>query len=70
LDHEFAGSLTKTYPRIAQYVAQHYHEVGCFDFNEDKSYIVLAENGRMPVRSFGDLPCFASPEPSQLSRRQ
>jgi len=70
LDHEFAGSMAGTYPRIAQYVTQHYHEVGRFDINEDKVYILLAENGRLPVRSFGDLPCFASPEQSQLSRSQ
>jgi len=70
LDHEFAGSLARTYPRIAQYVTQRYHEVGRFDFNEDKNYIVLAENGRMPLRSFGDLPCFASPEQTQLSRTE
>jgi hypothetical protein len=70
LDHEFAGSLARTYPRIAQYVTQRYHEVGRFDFNEDKDYIVLAENGRMPLRSFGDLPCFASPEQTQLSRSE
>jgi hypothetical protein len=70
LDHEFAGSLARTYPRIAQYVTQRYHEVGRFDFNEDKNYIVLAENGRMPLRSFGDLPCFASPEQTQLSRSE
>jgi hypothetical protein len=70
LDHEFAGSMAGTYPRIAQYVTQHYHEVGRFDINEDKVYILLAENGRLAVRSFGDLPCFASPEQSQLSRSQ
>lgn len=70
LDHEFADSMARTYPRIAGYVTQHYHEIGRFDFNEDKAYILYAENGRMPVRSFGDLPCFASPERSQLSRSQ
>jgi hypothetical protein len=70
LDHEFAGSMAQTYPRIAGYVTQHYHEIGRFDINEDKAYILLAENGRMPVRSFGDLPCFASPQQSQLSRSQ
>ena len=32
--------------------------------------ILLAENGRMPVGSFGDLPCFASPEQSQRRGRQ
>ena len=68
LDHEFANSMTQTYPRIAQYVTQHYHEIGHFDLNEDKAYVMLAENGRMPVRSFGNLPCFASAEQSQLSR--
>jgi hypothetical protein len=62
LDHEFADGLARTYPRIAAHVSQHYHQVGRFDFNEDQEYILLAENGRMPVGSFGDLPCFASPE--------
>jgi hypothetical protein len=70
LDNEFAGSMAQTYPRIAGYVTEHYHEIGRFDINEDKAYILLAENGRMPVRSFGDLPCFASPQQSQLSRSQ
>jgi hypothetical protein len=62
--------MMQTYPRIAGYVTQHFHEIGRFDINEDKDYILLAENGRMPVRSFGDLPCFASPEQSHLSRSQ
>jgi hypothetical protein len=70
LDNEFASSMMQTYPRIAGYVTQHFHEIGRFDINEDKDYILLAENGRMPVRSFGDLPCFASPEQSHLSRSQ
>jgi hypothetical protein len=70
LDNEFAGSMMQTYPRIAGYVTQHYHEIGRFDVSQDKAYILLAENGRMPVRSFGDLPCFASPEQSHLSRSQ
>ena len=70
LDNEFAGSMARTYPRIGRYVTERYHEIGRFDYNEDKAYIVLAENGRMPVRSFGNLPCFASPEQVQLSRSQ
>lgn len=70
LDHQFADSIAQTYPRIARYVTQHYHEIGRFDLNEDKAYILLAERGRIPVRSFGELPCFASPEQSQLSRNQ
>jgi len=70
LDHEFAAGIARTYPRIAAHLAQHYHEIGRFDFNEDQAYILLAENGRMPVRSFGDLPCFTPPERSQLSRSQ
>jgi hypothetical protein len=61
--------MTRTYPRIGRYVTEHYHEIGHFDYNEDKAYTLLAENGRMPVRSFGDLPCFASPEQVQLSRQ-
>jgi hypothetical protein len=78
LDHEFAGGIARTYPRIAAHLTQHYHQIGRFDLNEDKAYILnkdkayilLVENGRMPVRSFGDLPCFTSPERSQLSRSQ
>ena len=70
LDNQFAGSMTRTYPRIGRYVTEHYHEIGRFDYNEDKAYILLAENGRIPVRSFGNLPCFASPEQVQLSRSQ
>jgi len=70
LDNEFAGSMTRTYPRIGRHVTEHYHEIGRFDYNEDKAYLLLAENGRMPVRSFGNLPCFASPEQGQLSRSQ
>ena len=70
LDNEFAGSMARTYPRIGRYVTEHYHEIGRFDYNEDKAYILLAENGRIPVRSFGNLPCFASPEQVQLSRSQ
>ena len=70
LDNEFAGSMARTYPRIGRYVTERYHEIGRFDYNEDKAYIVPAENGRMPVRSFGNLPCFASPEQVQLSRSQ
>ena len=70
LDNQFAGSMTRTYPRIGRYVTEHYHEIGRFDYNEDKAYILLAENGRMPVRSFGNLPCFALPEQVQLSRSQ
>jgi hypothetical protein len=70
LDNEFAGSMTRTYPRIGRYVTEHYHEIGRFDYDEHKAYILLAENGRMPVRSFGNLPCFASPEQLQVSRGQ
>jgi len=70
LDNESAGSTMQTYPRVAAYVTERYHEIGRFDVGQGKVYILLAENGRLPVRSFGDLPCFASPEQSQLSRSQ
>jgi hypothetical protein len=70
LDNESASSTMQTYPRVAAYVTQHYREVGRFDAGQAKAYIILAENGRTPVRSFGDghLPCFAPPEQSHLSR--
>jgi len=70
LDNETDTSTMQTYPRIAAYVTRHYHEVGRFDASQGKAYIVLAENGRRPVRSFGDdkLPCFMPPVQSQFSR--
>jgi len=70
LDNESASSTMQTYPRVAAYVTQRYHEIGRFDAGQGKAYIMLAENGRMPVRSFGDFPCFASREQAQLSRSQ
>lgn len=70
LDNETDSATMQTYPRVAAHVNRRYHEIGRFAAGQGKTYIILAENGRMPVRLFGDLPCFASPEPSQLSRSQ
>ena len=70
LDNESVSSTMQEYPRVAAYVTQRYHEIGRFDAGQGKAWIILAENDRMPVRSFGDFPCFASIEQSQLSRSQ
>jgi hypothetical protein len=72
LDSQVVSSVMQTYPRIATYVTQRYHEVGRFDLTEGKAYIVMAENARVPVRFFGagNLPCFVSQEQTQLSRFQ
>jgi hypothetical protein len=72
LDNETASSTMQTYPRIAASVTQRYLEVGRFEAGQGKVCIILAENGRMRVRWFGDghLPCVVSPEQSQLSRFQ
>jgi hypothetical protein len=58
-----------TYPRIAAYVKQRYHEAGRFGVGQGKEYIVLAENARKPAGTFmpGNLPCFVAPQQQQLS---
>jgi hypothetical protein len=72
LDNEEADSLMHNYPAIAAYVGQRYHEATRFDAGQGKAYIVLVENARTPVRSFGgdSLPCFVPQESTHLSQVQ
>lgn len=69
LDNETESSVMQTYPRIAAYVRQRYHEAGRIGVGQGKEYIVLAENVRMPVRTFmpENLPCYVPAQHPQLS---
>jgi hypothetical protein len=63
LDSETAQEVRRGYPRIAEHLSAEYHPIGTFPVSGDKRFIVLAENGRAPVRTYGAerLPCFAGP---------
>jgi len=52
----------KTYPRIAAYIRDRYHEIARFDAGQGKAYIVLGENARPQVGRFepGDVPCYTT----------
>ena len=64
LDSETEQEIREGHPRIAEYLAATYHGVGSFPISGDKRLIVLAENGRTPVRTFGPdgMPCYTAGE--------
>jgi hypothetical protein len=49
------------YSRLGSYVEARYHEIGRFPVGPGKEFILLADNGRTPLKRFGaqQLPCFA-----------
>jgi hypothetical protein len=60
LDSETEGEIRAGYPRLARYLSERYHEVGRLPISGDKRFIILAENGREPVRVVGAdrMPCY------------
>jgi hypothetical protein len=66
LDSETEHEMRQHYPRVAAYVAEVYQHVADFPAGGDKRFIVLAERGRVPVRSFGAdaLPCYTAGRPA------
>jgi hypothetical protein len=61
LDSETEQEIRTGYPRVAGYLNEAYRRVGSFPISGEKRFIVLAENDRTPVGTFGDaqLPCYA-----------
>lgn len=66
-DSDTAMQMMNTYPRIATYVRQRYHQIARFQASPTKAFIVLAENDRKPLGAFehDQLPCFAALERTQ-----
>ena len=61
LDSETEQEIRRGYSRIADPLSLRYHTIATFPVSGDKRFVVLAENGRPPVREYGAerLPCFA-----------
>jgi hypothetical protein len=62
MDSETEREMGQGYPRVSQYVSEAYHRVAEFPISGDKTFIVLGERRRTPVRRFGagQLPCYAA----------
>jgi hypothetical protein len=62
LDSETEREMGQGYPRVSQYVSEAYQRIGEFPISGDKTFIVLGERRRTPVRRFGagQLPCYAA----------
>jgi hypothetical protein len=46
MDNQTQQEMLHDYPRIGAHVVQHYHEAERFTISADKSFVVLAQNGR------------------------
>ena len=61
MDSETEQEMTQDYPRIVDYVRSRYHEISRTPIGKGKDFIVLAQNSRRALRTFGpQLPCFTS----------
>jgi hypothetical protein len=73
MDSETDQEMPGSFPPVHAYVASRYREVARFPIAGEKSFIVLADENRTVVRTFGDerLPCFSPVDaPDDLGGRR
>jgi hypothetical protein len=60
MDSETQKEMEQVYPRVTARVEQRYHRIWSLPVGPGKDFIVLAENRRPVIRTFGPakLPCF------------